>query len=301
MQNDYEEEIVRLRNLNQKKITDVEVQHAQELQIKAVQEEKKYLQKSLLLDSILSDRAEIQILTDEIERSLITSAVRTLDAETQAISGCLKNSSKEIDAHIHPFQQFAVALYDKCDKNSHLDAVNKCAQIQTFITRLKNRGTEVETLTSGTGFVFTLKDINDCVCSLAKGIIKYGEQELRSRVEAQSKSEEMYKEMLYFKDQKIDALQQRLDRQNEIIDKTVNSRMYEKGNQLVYELDQANRSLKLMKDNIFTLEAKIRAEVGSEFKNKLDHREMVLYKELKKFGQFKNDLVTSVQAGFVNE
>lgn len=77
--------------------------------------------------------------------------------------------------------------------------------------------------------------------------------------------------------------------------------MYEKGNQLVYELDQANRSLKLMKDNIFTLEAKIRAEVGSDFKNKLDHREMVLYKEMQRFGQFKTDLVTSVQAEFVNE
>ena len=77
-----------------------------------------------------------------------------------------------------------MALYDKCDKNSHLEAVNKCAMIQTFITRLKNRGTEVETLTSGVGFVFTLKDINDCVSSLAKSVIKYGEQELRSRAEA---------------------------------------------------------------------------------------------------------------------
>jgi hypothetical protein len=93
-----------------------------------------------------------------------------------------------------------VTLYDKVDPHSHLDAVNKCAQIQSFITRLKNRGTEVETLTSGTGYVFTLKDINDCVLSLAKGMIKYGEQELRSRCEFNAKSEERLKELLYCKD-----------------------------------------------------------------------------------------------------
>lgn len=82
MQKEYEDEITRLRNLNQKKITDVEVIHAQELQIKAVQEEKKWLQKSLLLDSILSDRAEVQVLTEELERCLISSSVQVLDAET---------------------------------------------------------------------------------------------------------------------------------------------------------------------------------------------------------------------------
>ena len=54
--------------------------------------------------------------------------------------------------------------------------------------------------------------------------------------------------------------------------------MYEKGNLIVYELDQANRSLKLLKDSIFTFESKVRKDVEAQFKNKLDHREMVLYK-----------------------
>lgn len=43
--------------------------------------------------------------------------------------------------------------------------------------------------------------------------------------------------MLYCKDQKIDSLERRLEEQVAIIDKMVNSRMYEKGNQIVYELD----------------------------------------------------------------
>lgn len=50
-------------------------------------------------------------------------------------------------------------------------------------------------------------------------------------------------------------LERRLESQVAVIDKVVNSRMYEKGNQIVYELDQANRSLKLLKDNIYTMES----------------------------------------------
>lgn len=41
----------------------------------------------------------------------------------------------------------------------------------------------METLTSGDGYVFTLKDLNDCINNLSKGILKYAEQELRSRSE----------------------------------------------------------------------------------------------------------------------
>lgn len=55
--------------------------------------------------------------------------------------------------------------------------------------------------------------------------------------------------------------------------------MYEKGNQIVYELDQANRSLKILKDNIHTLEDGIRREVDSQYKSKMNHRETMLHTE----------------------
>ena len=65
--------------------------------------------------------------------------------------------------HVHPFQQFASTLYATVDKNSHLDLVSKFGEVQKFITKLRNRGTEVETLTSGPGMVFTVKDFNECL------------------------------------------------------------------------------------------------------------------------------------------
>jgi hypothetical protein len=68
------------------------------------------------------------------------------------------------------------------------------------MTRLKNRGTEVETLTSGPGYVFTLKDINDCVGTLSRGLLKYSETELRTKAEYYAKNSQHQAELLYCKD-----------------------------------------------------------------------------------------------------
>jgi hypothetical protein len=225
---------------------------------------------------------------------VISAAVRTLDSESHALANCLKNQAAEVDACVHPFQQFAVTLYDRVDPKSHLDAINKCSHIQSFMTRLKNRGTEVETLTSGPGYVFTLKDINDCVGTLSKGLLKYAEAELRSQAEMAAKKEQHYRELLYAKDQKIEHLERRIAEQVRVVDKMVNSRMYEKGNAIVYELDQANRSLKLLKDNIHTMEDRIRKEVDWSYRNKLHHRETALYQETRKFTDFKESFKTKM-------
>jgi hypothetical protein len=43
----------------------------------------------------------------------------------------------------------------------HLDVSNRIAHVQVLLTKMRNRSTEVETLTSGPGMVITIKDIND--------------------------------------------------------------------------------------------------------------------------------------------
>jgi len=66
------------------------------------------------------------------------------------------------------------------------------AEVQKFITKLRNRGTEVETLTSGPGVVFTVKDFNECLQTLCRALVKYGEREMRSRSEFFAKKEAHY-------------------------------------------------------------------------------------------------------------
>lgn len=93
----------------------------------------------------------------------------------EALKGSLEMGAadNQINAFIHPYQQFASTLFETVDKNSHLDIVTKASFVQQFLTRLRNRCTEVETLTSGPGVVFSMKDFNDCVQTLCRGMIKY--------------------------------------------------------------------------------------------------------------------------------
>jgi hypothetical protein len=51
----------------------------------------KSMKRNVLMDSILTNRAEIVIHTVEVERFLIAAAVRCLDAENAALANCLKN------------------------------------------------------------------------------------------------------------------------------------------------------------------------------------------------------------------
>jgi hypothetical protein len=77
--------------------------------------------------------------------------------------------------------------------------VTKVGCLQQFLTRLKNRSTEVETLTSGPGLVFSMKDFNDCLSLFARQLIKYGEEELRGRTETQNLREYQYHHLIYIK------------------------------------------------------------------------------------------------------
>jgi hypothetical protein len=54
----------------------------------------------------------------------------------------------------------------------HLDVCNRVTAVQVLLTKMRNRSTEVETLTSGPGMVFTIKDINDILQEFCRSTIK---------------------------------------------------------------------------------------------------------------------------------
>ena len=85
----------------------------------------------------------------------------------------------------------------------HLDVANKIGPVQIFLTKLRNRGTEVETLTSGPGMVFTIKDLNECMIDLCRQLVKFCEPELKSRSDLMCQQDIHYRELLYLKDQRI--------------------------------------------------------------------------------------------------
>jgi len=49
------------------------------------------------------------------------------------------------------------------------------------------------------------------------------------------------------------------------IDTIINSKMTEKGNQMIYELDTANRQLRMLKDNFYLMEKMMREEIHIDY------------------------------------
>ena len=142
--------------------------------------------------------------------------------------------------------------------------VVKLSFVQEFLTKLANRGTEVETLTSGPGVVFTKKDFNDAVQHFCRKVIVYGEQELKSRSDLFFQKEEHYLNLIYVKDQKITDMERRIKNTAKNIENIISAKLFEKGNQLIYQLDSTSRLLILFKQNMYGLEAEVRQKILGE-------------------------------------
>ena len=132
-------------------------------------------------------KAEISVARRVLDVEMIKMSLDMIQREHASLQAAFEQGAadEKVHAHVHPQQQFASTLYQSVDQNSHLDVVNKLGFVQSFLTKLRNRCTEVETLASGPGIVFSMKDFNECLQVFCQGLLKYGEAELRSRVETQ--------------------------------------------------------------------------------------------------------------------
>ena len=96
-------------------------------------------------------KSEISVIQREFDVLLIKEGINLISKHDEALKGWLEIevADSQINAFIHLYQQFVSTLFETVDRNSHLDTVTKAFFVQQFLTRLKNRWTEVETLTLG--------------------------------------------------------------------------------------------------------------------------------------------------------
>lgn len=71
--------------------------------IASLQEEFRAQKKKVTYDSYYSTKAEIMVLSNEIEKLLTRASVQTLDAENAALARCFTLSQPKIQFRIHPF------------------------------------------------------------------------------------------------------------------------------------------------------------------------------------------------------
>ena len=196
-------------------------------------------------------KAEITVAGRVLDIEMIKMSRAVIDREQAALLAAFEQGAAEDRVHffVHPQQQFASTLFQSVDKDSHLDVVNKLGFVQTFLTKLRNRCTEVETLAGGPGIVFSLNDFNECLHAFCQSLLKYSEAELRTRVETQHIRENQYQHLLYMKEKQALYFRRKCEQFLDNIDKLVNAKISQKGSQLIYELDVASRELRVLRDN----------------------------------------------------
>lgn len=113
---------------------------------------------------------------------------------------------------------------------------------------------------------------------------------MRSRSENYAKKEAHYINLLYNKDRKIENLENRITKTQDNLDKLINSKMYEKGNLMIYELDNVNRQLKLFKDHVFILEKEIEVRVHDEYKKVMSDNKGKMFELGRLFKDFKDSI-----------
>jgi hypothetical protein len=113
---------------------------------------------------------------------------------------------------------------------------------------------EIQTLTSGTGVVISSKDLTECLEECCRTLIKTGEIEMRTRCEHLYQYQFQLENLVYVKDMQLINMENKMQQAKAEMNKIVNTKVFSRGNNLVYELDLTTRQLRLVKDNIFLME-----------------------------------------------
>jgi len=268
---------------------------------KLKQEKIRAMTRYTLIEHVSQAKSEIIVIRDEIDRLMLIWAIDIIEKEYAGLSYALDSEASQISAYTHPFQQFTSVCFPTVDKHSHLDMVNKVSSVQKFLTRLKNRCTEVETLTSGPGIVFTIKDFNEWVQMLWRDLIKYGEIELRSRSETAVLKENHLLHLVYMKDKTIQCLEGRIQNAKKNMDMLISAYLYEHGNKIIYELDVSKRQLRTFKDNVYKMEEDLRDKLRSEYQNTIKRNLIWIETTQRSFQDFKTDISTKIKADILQE
>lgn len=107
--------------------------------------------------------------------------------------------------------------------------------------------------------------------------------------------------MVYVKDQKIKNLEHRIGNINSNLENIVNSRLFEKGNQLIYELDSASRILNIFKNTMYGLENKLTERILGEQLQKFKRKNNQVEMKDQKFSDYKQTIMNMIEADFAAE
>lgn len=99
-----------------------------------------------------------------------------------------------------------------------------------------------------------------------------------------------YENLLYTKDMHLLNLENKLKHAKEELNKIINTKVFSRGNNLIYELDMSTRQLRMMKDNVFLVEKGLKEKIRLYFDKDLQQTRVLLDEQKRKFGEYQQQL-----------
>lgn len=90
-------------------------------------------------------------------------------------------------------------------------------------------------------------------------------------------------------------MEHKLKHAKEELNKIVNTKVFSRGNNLIYELDKGARQLRLIKDNIYALESATKEKVKLYYEKDLSDVRMQLSELKMNFERFRNNMEASLK------
>ena len=118
---------------------------------------------------------------------------------------------------------------------------------------------------------------------------------MRARCEHLTLNLVQYENLLYVKDRQLLNLENKLRTAKQEMNKIVNTKVFSRGNNLIYELDMTTRQLRLLKDNIFLLEKNLTEKIKLCYDRELDQTRMHLADFRKQFGEYQEGVTEQIE------
>lgn len=119
---------------------------------------------------------------------------------------------------------------------------------------------------------------------------------MRTRCEYLSMNLIQYENLIYVKDRQLLNLEGKLTSAKEEMNKIVNTKVFSRGNNLIYELDMTNRQLRMVKDNVFLLEKNLTEKIKLCYDRELDQTRMQLADIRHQFKEYQDSVAAKIKA-----
>lgn len=179
---------------------------------------------------------------------------------------------------------------------SYNDITKRIGCLHHYLNNLRNRCTLVEAPTCGKAHVFLVKDMTKLTKKFADRIVKYMETEFRVKEESFLVQFEQLEKVKLQKDEEIKELARVLKNLQGNLENLVNSKLSQKGNSLIYELDRSHRKLSEIKANMKLMPKQIREIVYLDYKEEIEKNKRKISDLRQNFFNFKSELTQELKA-----